>query len=320
MEEEDYVKEKELANVPKAIPTEDMIILLDLIKNQVCKITCKDGSHGTGFFCNISNDWSNNIKVLMTNNHVLNENDIQPGQTIKFSLNNDFKDYKILIDEERKTYTNKAYDVTIIEIKKDDKIDQKSFFDLDKQIFKDNPIEIFRRNQIYVLHYPKGVKMEISPGLIKDINQDNKTIYHLCDTNDGSSGSPIINKANFQVIGIHKGAPRGAKNYNLGTLLKEPIEKLNEEIKINKIDNKETKNYYIKENENNINTDKNKENEKISKNNNEENKINNNDEEIDEIIIQYKIDDIEYSKDLKIFGDKFVKNNKNKCKIIINVN
>ena len=100
-----------------------MAILLDLIKNQVCKITCKDGSHGTGFFCNISNDW-NILKVLITNYHVLNENDIKPGQIIKFSMNNDCKDYKILIDKERKAYTDKDYDVTIIEIKKDDKIDE----------------------------------------------------------------------------------------------------------------------------------------------------------------------------------------------------
>ena len=79
MKEENYIKEKELLNQPKAIPVEEMAILLSLIKAQICKIEYKDGSHGTGFFCNISNDW-NIIKVLMTNNHVLNINDIQPGK------------------------------------------------------------------------------------------------------------------------------------------------------------------------------------------------------------------------------------------------
>ena len=113
MKEEDYIEEKELANIPKAIPTQDLVILLDLIKNQVCKITWKDGSHGTGFFCNIPKDW-NILKVLITNYHVLNENDIKPGQMIRFSMNNDCKDYKILIDKERKAYTDKDYDVTII--------------------------------------------------------------------------------------------------------------------------------------------------------------------------------------------------------------
>ena len=108
-------------------------------------------------------------------------------------------------------------------------------------------------------------------GIIKNISDDNKTIHYLCDTSGGSSGSPIINVLNFQVVVIHKGAAEGVKNYNLGTLLKEPIELFNKEIKINKKDNKYN---YIQENENN----KNKENEKIKKdndkNNKEENKIN----------------------------------------------
>ena len=165
MKEEKYIKEKELANIPKAIPYEEMMNLADLIKTNICKINCKDGSHGTGFFCNILNDW-NTLKVLMTNNHVLNEKDIQTGQTINFSINNDYKDFRILIDNNRKTFTNESYDITIIEIKKEDKIDPKSF-DIDNQIFKDNSYEIYRNCQIYLLHYPKGERMEISNGVIK---------------------------------------------------------------------------------------------------------------------------------------------------------
>ena len=95
-----------------------------------------------------------------------------------------------------------------------------------------------------MLHYPKGIKKEISFGIIQSIteDEDRKTIYHLCDSNAGSSGSPIINRKNFQIIGIHKGAPTGSQNYNLGTLLKEPIEKFNEEIKMNKNNNNNVEN------------------------------------------------------------------------------
>ena len=188
-----------------------MKILLDLIETHICKIENKDGSHGTGFFCNIPNGWGKNITVLMTNNHVLKEEDIRSGQTIKFSINNDYKEYNILIDNNRKTYTNKSYDITIIEIKEDDKINENSFFHLDQQIFKNNPNEIFRNCQIYLLHYPKGIEMEISNGVIKNITENEETIHHLCDTSAGSSGSPIINKNNFQVIGIHKGGAEGEK-------------------------------------------------------------------------------------------------------------
>ena len=48
---------------------------------------------------------------------------------------------------------------------------------------------------------------------------------------------------------MHIGGAEKAKNYNLGTLLKEPIEKFNEEIKIKENNNKAQicKNDYIKE-------------------------------------------------------------------------
>ena len=221
---ENYIEE-ELSNMPKAIPIDELKVLSDLIKTHICIIAGKDGSHGTGFFCNILND-CNILKVLVTNNHVLNSNDIQPGQTINFSINNDLKKFNILIDNTRKTYTNEIYDVTIIEIKKDDNIDLNSFFELDNQIFKENSNEIFTNCQIYLLHYPNGLKMEISNGVIKSINEDkdNSTIYYLCDVNKGFLGGPIINNTNFQVIGIHKGG-EGAKNDSLGTLLNQPIKK-----------------------------------------------------------------------------------------------
>jgi len=90
--------------------------------------------------------------------------------------------------------------------------------------------------------------MVTSNGVIKKINKDSQTIEHLCYTSGGSSGSPIINKDNFQVIGIHKGGAKGDKNYNLGTLLKKPIEQFKQEIqkKENKKDNNNTNvNHYL---------------------------------------------------------------------------
>ena len=76
--------------------------------------------------------------------------------------------------------------------------------------------------------------MNFSSGIIFRLGEDNFTIEHRCDSSEGSSGAPLINSTNFQVIGIHKGGAKGAKKYNLGTLIKEPIEKFNEEIKTKK--------------------------------------------------------------------------------------
>ena len=304
MEEAKYIEGKELENQPKAIPIEVMMKLGELTKTHICKIN-SNGKKGTGFFLKTPFGFFNTLNALITSNQVLNKDDIQPGQTINFTLNNDSKEYNILIDDTRKTYTNESYDFTSIEIKKDDNIDEKYFFDIDKRMFQENEnvnaSQIFANSQIFLLHYPKAIQTEVSVGIIQLIKEDNLTIHHTCDTTNGSSGGPIINRDNFEVIGIHVGASEGGKNYNIGILLKEPIEKFYEEIKIKK-NNKDNKNkdinksIYIKEN------------------------LINDDENIDEIIIGYKIDNIEYSENIKIFGDDFVKNNKNKCKIILNGN
>jgi hypothetical protein len=63
----------------------DKEILMGL-KTHIWKIHNKSGSQDNGFFCLIK-DESNTIKILITNNHVLDEKDIQPGQTIYYSTN-----------------------------------------------------------------------------------------------------------------------------------------------------------------------------------------------------------------------------------------
>ena len=213
----DYIPEKALANNISSIPLEALKFLIPKTEKCICKIKCKDGSNGTGFFCNIPDRWDI-FKVLMTNHHVLNKEDILIGKKIHFSINNDKTDYEIEIDESRKIYTNDEYDITILEIKKYDKLDKIDFFEIDNQIFDENSNEIFKNINIYLFHYPKGKQLEYSIGLIKSI--DDYTIRHTCDSNFGSSGGPLINSINYQIIGIHKGGAQGAKNYNLGTLLK----------------------------------------------------------------------------------------------------
>ena len=52
--------------------------ILFQMKNCICKIYKEDGTKGTGFFCNIPfpNEF-NLLPVLVTNNHILEEKDIQ---------------------------------------------------------------------------------------------------------------------------------------------------------------------------------------------------------------------------------------------------
>ena len=200
---ENYILEKKLNNKPESISYEKMQILCQKMETCICKIKCNNGT-GTGFFCNIQyGNWNNIIKVLMTCNHVLNEDDIKMNKKIIFSINNGKQHHEIIIDKSRKSYTNKEYDITIIEIKEKDNIDKNSFFDIDNEIFKNNSCEMFKQKNIYLLHYENG-EMKFSVGLIQNINNDNYIISHSCNSNEGSSGGPIINSNTFQVIGVHK--------------------------------------------------------------------------------------------------------------------
>ena len=294
---EKEIKEKALANVPKSIPVEVLNNLVQKGKTNICKIQCSKGGFGTGFFCKISYNWDLILKVLITSNHLLNKEDLMINKTIKFSINNEKQQYKILIVESRKIYTNDKYDITIIELKEKDKINENYFFDIDNEIFNENSHKIFINKDVFLLHYANG-EMRYSNGIINYINEDNNTIHHSCSSNIGSLGGPIINSINCQVIGFHRGAC--SKKYNLGTFLKEPINKFIDQV--NKSQNKLQSNIIKNDSQENKNIEH-----KKKKNKN-----------VDEITILYKIKNIKNSKSIRIFGDEFVKNNKDKCKIIIN--
>ena len=87
MEELSYNKEKDLGKMPKSISLEQMDIIKEQMEKSVCKIHCIDGGTGTGFFCKIpfSNEF-NLVPILVTNEHVIKEKDIKPGNKIKLSL------------------------------------------------------------------------------------------------------------------------------------------------------------------------------------------------------------------------------------------
>ena len=223
-----YIPEKKLENHPKSVSEEELkIILRQIEKNIICKIKSNEEKEhwGTGFFAKIPfPDSLNNLPVLMTNHHIIKDN-VKNKYEIFFPKKKDNnKTLKLCFDDSRYFYTNEEYDITIIEIKRNDGLDVESFFEIDN--LKDIPMEDYKQKSIYLLQYPNNVNVDFSIGVIKNIGLDNYTIEHLCDTREGSSGSPILNVSNKKVIGIHKGAMNNI-NCNLGTLLKLPIEDFN---------------------------------------------------------------------------------------------
>ena len=109
------------------ISIETTEIILDQMKNCVCKIHMK-GKIGTGFFIQIPyNDKL--LNLLITNYHILNSKDIMTDNIINISLNNEEIFKKMQIDSKRKKYISKKLDVTIIEIKAEDNINNFLFLD-----------------------------------------------------------------------------------------------------------------------------------------------------------------------------------------------
>ena len=139
----DYSKEGDVPGHVKQANLESIATIFKQMTESVCKIYGPN-LNGTGFFCAIQNmkEWNSILYALMTNNHVLEEEAIKPNKKIKFSLNNGKKQIEITIDDSRRTFTSKQYDITIIEMKPNDGIDIKSFMEIDKDIYQDNLQEI----------------------------------------------------------------------------------------------------------------------------------------------------------------------------------
>ena len=252
--------------------------------NQMGKGVCRidlGKKTGIGFLCLIPFPNKDNLlKTLITCNHILNN--IKIGNKIKVIFDKNIKK-EIILDDKRKLFTNKKYDITIIELK-DNEFDINNYLQIDDELYTNNKIK--ENDKIYIIHYPEGIEVKYSVGSI--IYKKGNKIGYKCEKEEGSSGEPILNLYNFKVIGIHSGVEE--TKFNIGEILKLPInyfyqkitnikknmiinENLNKHVNANKNKNA-NENQIINENQN-INKAQNI-NENISKGSINENQITNN--------------------------------------------
>ena len=210
-------------DVVNPITIEQTYVILNQMKNSVCKIFRKDGAIATGFFCVIPYK-NKTMNVLLTNNHVIDEEYILGNNVIEISINNNEKYLKLNL-KGRKIYTNEEYDTTIIQIKEMDNINH--FLEIDEMMLNGLP---YIRESMYMLHYPEGGKVVVSYGLSKD-NKD-QNIYYKCSSGSGSAGSPLLDAKSLKVIGIHFFFSENNQYLNVGTLLRYPINEFNNDINI----------------------------------------------------------------------------------------
>ena len=191
-------------------------IFISDIHKCICKILTKVKT-GTGFFYIIP---EKQIKVLITNNHVIDEEYLNKENRLVYSITEMENEVNKEIDLSKKRYklTNKKYDFTIIEILKEDKIN--NYLEINHDIFKNE-------DQIFSFEYPRGGKLQYSHGKISKI-EDSILIYDV-GADKGSSGSPIILMDNLKVIGLHKGYinDNTKEKKNVGIRMEYIIDKIN---------------------------------------------------------------------------------------------
>ena len=79
----DYTKEVELDDKPIPLKGDKLIKINEQMIKCTCDIKCIISGHGTGFFCRIPfPNFFHLLPVLITNNHVLGENDIKNNSVI----------------------------------------------------------------------------------------------------------------------------------------------------------------------------------------------------------------------------------------------
>ena len=206
----------EVSDAKGTIDDEVIIEYIEKAKYSTCKIEIDDNKYGSGFFCKIPFQEDENIliNVLLTNEHVLEYDDVFSEKDIKLIVNNEKK--IISLKKQRKRWSSKELDYSCIEILKEDKI--QDFYMLDDKILKnDYSNDIYLNKSIFVFGIMKNKKRGHSDGLITSIDQF--YFVHNCNTDKGCSGAVIVNKNNNLVIGIHKGELVDDDNKNKNKIL-----------------------------------------------------------------------------------------------------
>ena len=158
---------------------------------------------GTGFFCEIDDDNIPFKKALFTNHHILDEKNIEKNKEIVIEICGKIIPRPIIITENRKIFTNKELDYTCIQIFDTDDVNK--LFKIDKQI--SNHKNFLINQEIFILQYPNSGVLTHACGKILDIT-DNKIRYKVSNE-IGSSGSPLIKKDNINlIIGINFGTQK----------------------------------------------------------------------------------------------------------------
>ena len=164
------------------------------IRNSLCEIYKNNKFSGFGVLCWMfdSDNLNKKFLVLITSINVLNKDEININDNnnfvIEIKLNNSTK--LLNINKQRKIlpFNENNFEITIVEILKEDKIDANDVFEVDDFFYKNDVKEIDKNKYIYLSDTSENIiKMKLS-----DIYENNLKIIL-------QSGAPIINIDNYKL-------------------------------------------------------------------------------------------------------------------------
>ena len=205
-------------NYVKPVSVEGTKKILDQMTNCICKIK-NNQIIGAGFFCRIPYINNTKINALITSYQIIDDYYLNPNNKIILLLNSHNEDKVINLDPNRKIYSSKKYNTTIIELKESDNIN--NYLELDENLFRNDIKEYYESQSIYILQYLFSGTASVSYGILNEFNRFN--FKHICFAESGSKGAPILNLSNNKVIGISIELKENI-SFNFGVILKDPIE------------------------------------------------------------------------------------------------
>lgn len=207
---------------PKSVGTE----IIDEAKLSTCKIEI-DNESGTGFFLNLTDKIGKNC--LITNYHVISKEYVDQKKTIRVKLKNGGAD--IILDRAQryiKFFEDLFdHDIIIIEILESDNLNNKvKFLNYNRKFI--HGYRQYIGQDIFIIGYPlDSSKPQFNLGKITNL-RGTFEFEHYLDTDNGSSGSPILSYDNT-LIGLHRGRYRDTDK-KVGIFIGEIIVLLRKEL------------------------------------------------------------------------------------------
>ena len=182
--------------------------ILYQMENCICKIKIEN-NETIGFFCLLPLK-KMFLRVLITNNLIINEETLTKKELLIEFLNE--KEIKKIALKNRKKYTNKEYNTTIIEIKEEDKINK--FLELDEDLVEminekkdaDNIYKELIHHLEYMSMYTINKQIEVFSltfSVCRCVKDEEKNYKFTINSNKNlmTIGAPIFN-LNNKLIGV----------------------------------------------------------------------------------------------------------------------